>query len=29
MKFRKIMKESEEDLREQYKDILDKVEMIC
>ena len=29
MKFRKIMKESEEDLREQYKDILDKVDMIC
>lgn len=30
MKFRKIMKESaEKELREQYKDILDKVELIC
>ena len=30
MKFRKIMKESaEKELREQYKDILDKVERIC
>ena len=30
MKFRKIVKESaEKELREQYKDILDKVELIC
>ena len=29
MKFRRLIKESEAKLREQYKDILDKVELIC